>query len=56
MVIEMMETGNPKVDRILNKLSDAEVELITKYLTTRILSILIEKSGIDAASQNPLSI
>ena len=51
----MLETGNPKVDRILKKLTEAEVKTLTKHLTIKILNILVkmEKPG---NNDNPLSI
>ena len=49
----MIESGDPKIDRILKKLTDTEVETLTKYLTRKILSILVNKIPVD---HHPLKI
>ena len=51
----MIKCGNPEIAKILAKLTDAEMQTLTKHLTRMILSYLIEKvPGNDG--KNPLTI
>ena len=52
IVNEMLKTGNPKVDKILKKLTEAEVKTLTKHLTIEILGILVKKEILEVRGFN----